>query len=211
MKDGHDHKTLIQVLKGAGFSDQRLLAAFERAPRNMFIPKKSQAHATEDRPLSIGKGQTISQPTLVAKMTTYFLTLPRGSKILEIGAGSGWQTALLVALGFEVHAIERIKTLGYKAKRVLHNLGLMPASLTIGDGTKGSPLHAPFDAILCAAATETVPEPWKDQLQPKGWILAPLGRVEDTQELSLIRQINGNWATERLLPVRFVPLISKCK
>lgn len=188
-----------------GIDAVRTLEAMRCVDRRVFVPKAVSPHAFEDRPLSIGHGQTISQPYIVALMTSQFEDLPRGSKILEIGAGSGYQTAILVAMGFEVHAIELEPKLVREARRTLHSLDMLPSTLVAGDGRLGLLTHAPFDGVIAAACAVGVPSSWKAQSGPCGRIVAP---VETSSGQSLLRFDRGGdgWKQRDLCEVLFVPL-----
>ncbi|MBK8047971.1 MAG: protein-L-isoaspartate(D-aspartate) O-methyltransferase [Anaerolineales bacterium] len=195
-------------------TDGRVRAAFAKVERALFIEPHLRDFAGDDAPLPIGEGQTISQPFIVALMLQA-LHLSAGERVLEIGAGSGFQTAILCELlatddapsGASVYAIERLATLAAKATQVLADLGY-PAHLRVSDGVLGWPDAAPFDAILVAAATAHVPKPLWEQLVEGGRMVLPLGATQDDQELVLLHKIEGKMKMTRLGGVRFVPLIS---
>lgn len=195
-------------------TDSRVRAAFAAVPRAAFVAPALRASAGEDAPLPIGEGQTISQPYVVAIMVQA-LALQPGDKVLEIGAGSGYATAILCALtqtagrplGENVYAIERLPSLARTGEAALHAQGYHP-HLCVGDGAAGWPEAAPFDAVIVGAAAEHVPRPLWEQLAEGGRMVLPVGRQVDSQELWLLRKQAGAMQIERLGGVRFVPLIS---
>jgi protein-L-isoaspartate(D-aspartate) O-methyltransferase len=198
---------LASRLRARGIRDERVLAAIARLEREQFVPGISAEEAQRDEPLHIGFGQTISQPYIVAYMTEV-LALRAGERILEIGAGSGYQAAVFAELGAEVYTIEVVHELAQATRERLGRLGYRQIHLREGDGSKGWPEEAPFDAIVLTAAPEKIPEPLLWQLKPGGRLLAPVGPQEDLQYLVLVRRDpeTGEAAVERLLSVRFVPL-----
>ena len=208
------HKTLPQrvamvrdQLRMRGIADQRILDAFAELPRELFIPPTRRPQAYEDRPVSIGNGQTISQPYIVALMIEQ-LDVRDDHRVLDVGCGSGYQTALLARLAREVFAIERIGTLAERAQAVFDELGLDNITLTVADGTAGWAEHAPFDRIICGAAGPDVPEAWIDQLADAGRIVMPVG-PSDLQELIAVDKYGGRIARRAICGVRFVPLIGR--
>jgi len=194
--------------------DPRVRAAFAAVSRRAFIEEHLARFAEQDAPLPIGEGQTISQPFVVALMVQA-LHLQPGDKVLEIGAGSGFQTAILCELaataggvsGETVYAIERHPALADRAAAVLASLGYAP-HLRVSDGAMGWPEAAPFAAIVVAAAAAHVPRPLWEQLAEGGRLILPVGAHEESQELWLVRKIAGRMQIEQLGGVRFVPLIS---
>jgi protein-L-isoaspartate(D-aspartate) O-methyltransferase len=194
--------------------DPHVRAAFAAVPRHTFIETSLQRFADEDAPLPIGEGQTISQPFVVALMVQA-LDLHPGQRVLEIGTGSGYQTAILCELtaspgsasGSTVHSIERLPVLAKRAARTLATLGYHP-HLRVGDGAVGWPEAAPFDAIIVSAAAPHLPRPLWEQLAPNGRLILPVGTQEWDQQLWLVRKLDGQLAIERLGNVRFVPMIS---
>ncbi len=183
-----------------------VLAAMRTVPRRTFVPEEDAASAWENRPLSIGWGQTISQPFIVALMTD-LLDLRPGDRVLEVGAGSGYQTAILAELGARVHAVEIVPALADAAACRLDALGYKGVALRTGDGSAGWPEHAPFDGILAAAAAPRIPPAWLEQLKPGGRLVMPLGRPWGSQELVLIwKDARGRETRKNILPVAFVPL-----
>ena len=194
-------------LRARGIRDERVLKVMGELPREKFIGPVYREEAYEDRPVPIGAGQTISQPYIVALMTEALKVEPH-HRVLEIGAGSGYQTAILAKLAKEVFAIERIAELAERASKVLQDLGIDNVHLRVGDGTLGWPEQAPFDRILCAAAGPDVPEAWIEQLADNGRIVMPIGGPE-MQNLFLITKQGGKITHENLGGVRFVKLIGK--
>jgi protein-L-isoaspartate(D-aspartate) O-methyltransferase len=193
-------------LRQRGIDDERVLTAMLAVPRHRFVPNNSIGEAHGDHPVPIGHGQTVSQPHIVAMMSQLLADLPTDSKILEIGSGSGYQTAILVHMGFQVFAIERISALARRAEPLLQELELQPASLIVGNGHLGLSEFAPFDAIICAAAAESLPNAWSDQLAPDGRIIAPTGPTKN-QWLRQWNKRNGVLEVDDICRVRFVPLV----
>lgn len=198
---------LIQRLADAGVGDWQVLDVMRRLPRHLFLDEALAHRAYEDTALPIGYNQTLSQPYVVARMTEILLRGLEPSRVLEIGTGSGYQTAVLAALVGRVYSVERIRALQSRARRLLGELGVRNVRFRHADGTLGWPEQGPFDAILCAAAPETPPPELLDQLAPGGRLLLPLGGWE--QYLCLIaKDAEGGLHEQRLDPVRFVPLVS---
>jgi protein-L-isoaspartate(D-aspartate) O-methyltransferase len=193
-------------LRGRGIADERVLQAMLRVPRHEFVPEPYREHAYEDGPLPIGSGQTISQPYVVAVMLQ-FLQIKPSDKILEVGTGSGYATALLADLAAEVFSIERHPALAQSARAVLAGLGYNNVKIFAGDGTQGLPDAAPFDAILVSAAAAGVPAALLAQLRDGGRMIIPVGGL-DSQQLQLIRMVDGQPLISVHEGVRFVPLIS---
>jgi protein-L-isoaspartate(D-aspartate) O-methyltransferase len=186
-----------------GIKDARVLAAMRRVPRHRFVPEAERGAAYADSPLPIGQGQTISQPYIVAYMSQA-LDLDGSERVLEIGSGSGYQSAILGELAREVWAIEILEPLAERSKLALQELGYRNVHVRSGDGYLGWPEHAPFDAILVAAAPDHVPQPLLDQLAPDGRMILPVGT--ERQELLLIRRTEQGIFREQVMPVRFVPM-----
>jgi protein-L-isoaspartate(D-aspartate) O-methyltransferase len=185
----HRHGMVEQQLRGRGISDHRLLAAMEKVPRHRFVPAGQCECAYDDCPLPIGSEQTISQPYMVARMTE-LLALHDCARVLEIGTGSGYQTAVLAELAGRVWTIERIQDLADLAKAVLEQQGYTNLVFVSGDGTLGFEQAAPYDAILVAAAAPRVPAALREQLAPGGRMVIPLADGP-TQELTLIERVGG--------------------
>jgi protein-L-isoaspartate(D-aspartate) O-methyltransferase len=192
-------------IKRRGIRDPKVLEAMLKVPRHLFVPEQMKELAYGDEPLPIGEGQTISQPYIVAYMTEA-LKLTGQEKVLEIGTGSGYQTAILAELAREVYTVELIPELSRRAQKVLRELGYQNIHFLVGDGTRGWPEHAPYEAILVSAAPATVPRSLIEQLQENGRLIIPVGT--DYQELVLVRKKKEGWEEERLIPVRFVPLVT---
>jgi protein-L-isoaspartate(D-aspartate) O-methyltransferase len=195
-------------LRTRGISNPRVLDAVLRVPRDQFVPEAYRAQAYEDYPLPIGEEQTISQPYIVALMLES-LQLKPADKVLEVGTGSGYATALLSELAGEVFSIERHPSLAEGARKILSALGYANAKVFTGDGTLGLPSAAPFDAILVSAAAPELPTALLGQLSDAGRMIIPVG-VEDSQQLQYIRIIDGQPVLSPRELVRFVPLISNC-
>jgi protein-L-isoaspartate(D-aspartate) O-methyltransferase len=195
---------LIKQLMNLGIKDERVLAAMANVPRDAFVDEAFAHQAWENMALPIGFGQTISQPYMVARMTEQLL-IGKPLTVLEIGTGSGYQTAVLAQLVGHVYTVERIKTLQYQAKRRLQRLDLHNVSTRHGDGWAGWPTKAPFDAIIVTAAARIVPDALLHQLRDGGRLIIPVG--ESRQELLMIEKSGQRNRTEVLEAVRFVPLI----
>lgn len=193
-------------LRARGISDVRVLDAMLRVPRDRFVSEPYRAQAYEDNPLPIGEGQTISQPYIVALMLESLQAAPT-DRVLEVGSGSGYATALLAELAAKVFSIERHPALAESARRVLAALGYANVSVFTGDGTLGLPDAAPFDAILVSAAAPDPPPALFAQLADGGRMIIPVGSA-DSQQLQFIRMVNGRPVISHRELVRFVPLIS---
>jgi protein-L-isoaspartate(D-aspartate) O-methyltransferase len=200
-------KMVAAQLRARGIRDERVLAAMGRVPRHLFVADEYRDSAYEDHPLPIGDGQTISQPYIVAFMLEA-LALDASETVLEIGTGSGYQTALLAELARQVYSVERIESLALKAEAILQRLGCSNASLIVGDGSRGLSEHAPFDAIVVSAAAPRVPQPLLEQLREGGRMVIPVGPA-DAQELQLVRKPEGRTVVTNLEGCRFVPLIGE--
>jgi protein-L-isoaspartate(D-aspartate) O-methyltransferase len=196
-----------EQLKNRGVADERVLAAFRKVPRHRFIPEEYQAQAYEDHPLPIGEGQTISQPYIVALMVER-LRLQGHERILEIGTGSGYQTALLAELALEVFSIERIPPLLQRAKARLEELGYLNVHLSPGNGSLGWPAQAPYDAIIVSAAAPDVPRPLLAQLAEPGRMVLPIGTAE-AQMLTEVEKLHGAVTRRDLTGCVFVPLLGE--
>jgi protein-L-isoaspartate(D-aspartate) O-methyltransferase len=197
---------LAAFLRKSGIRDERVLAAMEQVPRSAFVPEHLRGEADADRPLSIGCGQTISQPFVVAYMTER-LALAGPERVLEVGTGSGYQTAILAHLVEEVCSVEIVPELARRARDVLERLGLANVQLRVGDGADGWPERAPFDRIIVTAATPEIPPSLVAQLAPGGRMILPVGAHLDLQVLRILEKgRDGPNVETDLLPVRFVPL-----
>ncbi|HUW99783.1 MAG: protein-L-isoaspartate(D-aspartate) O-methyltransferase [Phycisphaerae bacterium] len=192
-------------LEARDIRDQRVLDAFRRVDRAAFVPPDQKIHAYEDRPLPIGAGQTISQPYMVAVMTQS-LDLAGTERVLEIGTGSGYQTAILAHLAAQVYTIEVHATLLDRARRALEGLGHGKVHYRVGNGRAGWPEEAPFDRILCAAAAEEVPKAWIEQLADRGVLVTPVGGFGG-QILVRLQKRSGQVERIEFCPCRFVPLV----
>ena len=188
-----------------GIREVRVLDAMSRVPRHEFVPETLRQEAYEDHPLPIGEGQTISQPYIVAAMLEH-LALQTIDRVLEIGTGSGYVTALLSLLCAEVYSVERHAQLAALAESTLHRLGYRNMKIRVGDGSQGWPEYAPFDAIVVSAATPEMPPALFAQLREGGRMVVPIGPAS-SQELRLIRKIGGEPAVRVLEGCRFVPLV----
>jgi protein-L-isoaspartate(D-aspartate) O-methyltransferase len=191
-------------IKARGIKDGRLLKAMLQVERHKFVPDRLQGQAYEDHPLPIGEGQTISQPYIVALMTE-LLDLKGNEKVLEIGTGSGYQAAVLAELAGKVYTIEIIDTLARSAKERLQRLGYGTVEVRAGDGYRGWPEAAPFDAIIVTAAPDHIPQPLIDQLKEGGRLVLPIGTYPN-QELKKIIKKSGKLEISDILPVLFVPM-----
>jgi len=197
-------RMVTEQLKARGISDERVLNAMNKVPLEEFVPPDSRAGSYEDGPLPIGYGQTISQPYIVAFMTEQ-LRLKPSDRVLEIGTGSGYQAAILAELMSQVYSIEIVEPLAKNAEATLQRLGYENVHVKIGDGYKGWPEAAPFDAIIVTCAPDRVPQPLVDQLKDGGRMVIPVGdRI--AQELYLLEKKNGQLKQSATLPVRFVPM-----
>ncbi len=208
MEFARERETMVvNQLERRGIRGPRVLHAMGSVPRERFVPVEYQKRAYADEPLPIGGGQTISQPYMVAAMTA-LLELKGVEKVLEIGTGCGYQAAVLSLLAKEIHSIELRSDLAASAAARLENLGYSNVCVHLGDGTMGLADHAPFDAILVAAAAPQIPEPLLDQLAEGGRALVPIGD-ERNQVLMLYRRENSKIALEAKEGCRFVPLLGR--
>jgi protein-L-isoaspartate(D-aspartate) O-methyltransferase len=194
-------------LRSRGITDERVLDAMARVPRHEFAPERYRDQAYEDHPLPIAEGQTISQPYIVAIMLQA-LALKASDRVLEIGTGSGYVTALLAELTGEVFSIERHAALANTARELLSRLGYRNVRVDVGDGTRGFAEGAPYDAILVSAAASELPHELVDQLAEGGRLMIPVG-CDDSQQLHLIEKRNGQPKTTLREMCRFVPLVSE--
>ena len=205
MSEDYRKIELVMALRNRGIRDTGVLAAIERVPRERFVDPAFAAQAYADQSLPIECGQTVSQPFVVAYMTEK-LRIDERMKVLEIGTGSGYQTAVLSHLCRRVYTIERYRTLLQDAEARFRELGLSNVTAMAGDGTMGWPGQAPFDRIIVTAAAAELPRPLVEQLKPGGILVAPVDAGTGGQELVRVTIKDGKPAFERLLPVRFVPL-----
>jgi len=194
-------------LQARGIQDPRVLEAMRRVPREEFVPRFLASHAYDDRPLYIGYEQTISQPYIVALMTEA-LQLQGPERVLEVGTGSGYQTAILACLCAEVYTIERIRPLSMRARATLRRLGFQNVHFRIGDGALGWPEAAPFDAILVTAGASELPRAYHSQVAEGGRIVIPIGPLGG-QILHRFTRSRDRWIDEKLTRVAFVPLVTE--
>lgn len=194
-------------LRSRGVRNARVLEAMRRVERHRFVPESERDRAYGDFPLGIGEGQTISQPYMVA-VTIAALELKGEERILDVGAGSGYQTALLSLLAAEVYAVERIPTLAESAERTLKDLNYNNVTMVIGDGSAGLAAHAPYDGIAVAAGSPQVPKPLLEQLKDGGRLVIPVGN-HLSQVLTVIHKRGGKFHTTKLDACRYVKLIGE--
>lgn len=190
-----------------GIKDRRVLDAMRKVPRHLFVDDSMQYRAYDDIALPIGKGQTISQPYMVAIMTE-LLQLKGDEKVLEIGTGSGYQAAVLAELSREVFTIERVAVLAKRAEERFQSLGYNNIHVRIGDGTLGWPEKSPFDRIVITAGSPRIPQPVLEQLSDEGIIVAPIGDYF-SQQLTIIKKSKGTLSEQLHIPCMFVPLIGE--
>lgn len=188
-------------------TDPRVLEAMRRVPRHRFVSAHLQSKAYDDNPLPIGSDQTISQPYIVALMTQ-MLEVHSHETLLEIGTGSGYQTAILCELAHMVYSLERHQALADEAQRRLHDLGYHNVEVFVGDGSQGFPDMAPFNGILAAAAAPAIPGPLQTQLADGGRLVIPIGDAQQ-QTLQRVRRHGDTWHVEQTIPVMFVPLYGR--
>lgn len=204
---GGYRQQLVELLQSKGIRDLAVLKAISMVPRHRFVPDGVRHRAYEDSALPIAAGQTISQPWVQAR-SLQELRLTGREKVLEVGAGSGYQTALLSIVAGTVIAIERVAQLAEGARAVIRDLGIRNVSIIVGDGTLGWRSLAPFDAIVVAAASPSVPEPLLDQLAPGGRMIIPIGD-RDEQTLTRVGKVGDRVEITPLSDVRFVPLLGQ--
>ena len=213
MSDGGDsyggyRARLVEALRAQGVQDLAVLRAFAGTPRHRFVPAAQRHRAYEDVALPIGGGQTISRPLTQARYLEA-LRLAGHERVLEVGTGSGYQTALLAAVAAQVFSVERVRGLAEAAQQVLRELQLTNVSLLVGDGTLGWSAYAPYDAILVAAGGPELPPPLVEQLAPGGRLLIPLGAEAGGQVLTLIERTADGVRRRPLGDARFVPLVGE--
>ena len=201
------HLMVEHQLRGRDIVDAQVLKAMATVPRHLFVPPQHRSLAYGDFPLPIGNGQTISQPYIVALMSQV-LTMRSGQRVLEIGTGSGYQAAVLAAMGARVFSIEIVAELGRQAADTLRQVGYNTIRLKIGDGYQGWPEQAPFDAIIVTCAPTQIPQPLQEQLAEGGRMVIPVGPAHD-QQLVLLTKENGIIQQRKVIDVRFVPMVDK--
>jgi len=199
---------VARQIEGRGVRDARTLAALRKVPRHLFVPAALAGDAYADHALPIGHDQTISQPYVVAFMTEA-LGLRGGETVLEVGTGSGYQAAVLAEIAARVYTIEIVVPLAEEARERLARLGYRNVEVRAGDGYRGWPDKAPFDAVIVTAAAPRIPEPLKQQLKDGGRLVIPVGDAE--QELIVLTRQGGRFTEERVLPVRFVPMTGQVR
>ena len=209
MKDTAKHQglrnQLVSLLQQKGITDKNVLDAISKIPRHLFFNSSFEDYAYQDKAFPIGAGQTISQPYTVA-FQSQLLEVKKDDKVLEIGTGSGYQTAVLCAMGAKVYSVERQNELFKKTSVLFPKLGLRPKHLSFGDGYKGLPLHAPFDSIIVTAGAPIIPKPLMAQLKIGGRLVIPLG--EDVQIMTLLIRKNATqFEKHEFGEFRFVPLL----
>jgi len=200
------NKMVEEQLKIRGITSAAVLEAMKNVPRHLFMPENLHRYAYDDSPLPIGLNQTISQPYIVAFMTEQLEPVP-GMKILEIGTGSGYQTAVLAYLGCEVYSVEVLEELAAGAQKMLTALNYDNVKTKHGNGYSGWAEEAPFDAIIVTAAPAAIPEKLIEQLKDVGKMIIPVGKTYSVQSLKIILKKDGRITEKELLPVRFVPMV----
>ena len=209
MRDTEKHQglrnQLVKVLEGKGISDKNVLDAIKKIPRHLFLDSGFEQYAYQDKAFPIGAGQTISQPYTVA-FQSQLLEVKKDDKVLEIGTGSGYQTAVLCTMGAKVYSVERQNELFKTTSLLLPKLGIRPKLLTFGDGYKGLPNYAPFDSIIVTAGAPIIPKPLMAQLKIGGRLVIPLGEKEQIMTL-LIRKNETQFEKHEFGEFRFVPLL----
>ncbi len=203
--DAKRQRMVEEQIKARGIKNTGVLVAMAKVPRHEFVSDKMKSHSYNDEPLSIGEGQTISQPYIVAYMTEV-LQLEDDKKVLEIGTGSGYQTAVLAELVRDVYTVEIIESLSRGSREILDELGYNNIKFKVGDGSYGWKEFAPFDAIIVTAAPRVIPQHLQEQLSMGGKLIVPVG--DTFQELVLIVKNKKGFTEKKLLSVRFVPLVS---
>ena len=213
MKDTAKHQglrnQLVKLLQEKGIIDKNVLKAISTIPRHLFLNSSFEDYAYQDKAFPIGSGQTISQPFTVA-FQSQLLEIKKGDKILEIGTGSGYQTAVLYLMGAKVYSVERQNELFKQTSALLPKLGIRPKHLSFGDGYKGLPNHAPFDSIIVTAGAPTIPKPLMAQLKIGGKLIIPVGD-ENQIMIKLIRKNETQFEKYELGDFKFVPLLEDKK
>ena len=209
MKDTAKHQglrnQLVKLLQEKGIVDKNVLKAISTIPRHLFLNSSFEDYAYQDKAFPIGAGQTISQPYTVA-FQSQLLEIKKGDKILEIGTGSGYQTAVLYLMGAKVYSVERQNELFKQTSALLPKLGIRPKHLSFGDGYKGLPNHAPFDSIIVTAGAPTIPKPLMAQLKIGGKLIIPVGE-ENQIMIKLIRKNETQFEKHEFGDFKFVPLL----
>lgn len=200
-------RQLIETIREQGIDDLEVLRAFDLVQRHLFLPESVQHRAYEDNAVPIGFGQTASQPSIQA-LYLQSLAIQPGDRVLEIGTGSGYQTALLAMVAGHVYSVERIRELSVRARAALDQLRLSNVALLVGDGTVGWSRYAPYNAILVSAGAPSIPAALVDQLAPGGRMLIPIGDL-NVQQLTLVRKTDTGVVTEDLTRCIFVPLLGR--
>jgi protein-L-isoaspartate(D-aspartate) O-methyltransferase len=195
-------------IEARGVTDARVLDAMRRVPRHAFVRPGDVVEAYDDHPLSIGHGQTISQPYIVGIMSE-LLGVGPGDRVLEVGTGSGYQAAVLAEMGCEVYSIEIVEPLARQAAEALASLGYRNVHVKHGDGYRGWPEHAPFDAVIVTAAPPEIPEPLQTQLRVGGRLVVPVGDSE--QVLTVLTRTATGFSRQEVIPVRFVPMTGEAR
>jgi protein-L-isoaspartate(D-aspartate) O-methyltransferase len=204
-----ERERMVKQIAMRGVTEERLLMAMRKVPREQFVPETMRGQSYSDGPLPIGYGQTISQPFVVAFMTEKLHLRPT-DRVLEIGTGSGYQAAILAELAAEVYTIEIVEPLGKRAAQTLQRLDYKNVQVKIGDGYQGWPEHAPFDAVIVTCAPDHVPRPLVEQTKEGGRIIIPVGPAGD-QTLYLLEKKNGQLEQRAVLPVLFVPMTGEAR
>jgi len=208
---GAARRQMVERIRSRGVTDAAVLAALDAVPRHLFVPQPERARAYEDRPLPIGDGQTISQPYMVALMTS-LLALRPGERVLEIGTGSGYQAAILSHVAAEVYTIEIRQPLAERARRTLADLGYRNVHVRTGDGFQGWPDAAPYDGIIVTAAPPSVPDPLLRQLKTGGRLVIPVGSRNSLQSLLVLtKRPDGGFDRANVMPVFFVPMTGEAQ
>jgi len=206
MTSARTRDRLVRRLKEQGIRSPQVLERIRNVPRHLFVDEALASRAYEDTALPIGMGQTISQPFVVARMTEALLQYMPGGKVLEIGTGCGYQTAVLSPLVKEIHTVERIPELLRKTRQRLRSLDIYNVRFRLGDGWEGWPKYAPYDGIIVAAAAAELPQKLLEQLAPDGVLIIPIGPA-GMQELVVVTRTNGHYDRQSLGAVSFVPLV----
>ncbi len=208
MTSERTRRRLVQRLEEEGITNTEVLQTIANTPRHLFVDEAISHRAYEDTALPIGKGQTISQPYIVARMTEVLLESGDCERVLEIGTGSGYQTAVLAQLFKKIYSVERIRGLQEKARKQLAALRLYNTEYRYGDGNDGWDAKAPFDGIIVTAAAPVLPETLMQQLNDGGRMVVPVGEVNGVQDLCLIQRLGDTFEQHTLEQVRFVPLVA---